>query len=224
MNNNQYIGDDDLVYNTASRVPVCLCLDVSGSMSNCIGELQEGVKQFYDAVRKSDTARLSCEISIVTFDSYVNILEDFSLVDKKKNPRFTASGSTNMTDGILKALELLDERKKDYNRNGIHYHQPWLVIMSDGAPNDPQSVERVQAVIRDMENNKKLVVFAIGIGNYADMEVLNNFSKRGAKALKGFNFEGFFEWLGKSVSIVSQSKVGEKVNLDMTDLDTWAEI
>ena len=42
----------DLVENPTARVPVCLCLDVSGSMSgDPINELNRGVKQFYDAIR-----------------------------------------------------------------------------------------------------------------------------------------------------------------------------
>ena len=41
--NNKYMGEDDLVFNTAARVPVCLCLDVSGSMCDCIKELEEGI-------------------------------------------------------------------------------------------------------------------------------------------------------------------------------------
>ena len=50
---NQFLGEDDLVLNTASRIPVCLCLDVSSSMMGCIGELNSGVNEFYRAVRSN---------------------------------------------------------------------------------------------------------------------------------------------------------------------------
>jgi uncharacterized protein YegL len=53
---------------------------------------------------------------------------------------------------------------------------------------------------------------------------MDDFSRKKAKKLKGFNFADFFEWLGKSVGIVSASQVGDKVKLDMTGVDDWSEI
>lgn len=41
------LRQQDLVSNPCTRLPVCLCLDVSGSMSgNPIQELSQGVKYF----------------------------------------------------------------------------------------------------------------------------------------------------------------------------------
>lgn len=224
MANSSFLGDDDLVFNTSSRIPVCLCLDVSGSMYDCIHDLENGVEQFYNSVRESDTAKMSCEIAVVTFATEVVVKEDFSTVDRKSRVSFTANGGTNMTEGVEKALQLLENRKAEYKSAGVDYYQPWIVIMSDGGPNDRNSLAAVQERMRRMEEDRKLVIFSIGIGKSADMEVLNNFSRRGAKLLKGFKFEEFFEWLGKSVSIVSQSKVGDKVKLDTSTMDEWAEI
>ena len=45
-----------------------------------------------------------------------------------------------------------------------------LLLCPDGAPNDPQSVERVQAVIRDMENNKKLVLYRNQLCRYGSFK------------------------------------------------------
>ena len=57
------------------------------------------------------------------------------------------------------------------------------------------------------------------------MDVLNGFClKPKALHLKDLKFEEFFEWLGASVSSVSNSQVGETVKLDTTDMDTWGEI
>ncbi|HIX07017.1 MAG TPA: VWA domain-containing protein [Candidatus Borkfalkia faecipullorum] len=221
---NQFLGEDDLVLNTASRIPVCLCLDVSSSMMGCIGELNSGVNEFYRAVRSNEAARQSCEIAVVTFGSDVKVVEDYSSVDTKEPAAMQAYGGTAMTEGTEKALEILEKRKEQYKQNGIDYYQPWLVIMSDGEPNDPATLKKVQEKIRQLEADRKLVVFAIGIGSGVNMDIMDNFSKRKAKKLKGYKFEDFFEWLGKSVSIVSQSQVGEKVKLDTSGMDDWAEI
>ena len=221
---NNYAGDDDLIINPSSRIPVCLVLDVSGSMYDCIERVEEGVERFYESVRNCETAKDSCEIAIVTFGSDVNVLEDFSLVETKKPVHLTATGGTDMTGGVSKALELLEQRKEDYKRNGVDYYQPWIVIMTDGCPNDPESLRKEQQKMLEMESNRKLTTFVLAIGDDTDMEILSGFSKRSPLHLKELKFEQFFEWLGKSVSVVSTSQVGDKVKLDVSTIDEWAEI
>lgn len=45
----------DLVDNPTPRVPVCLCLDVSGSMDGApIDELNSGIELFFDAIKDND--------------------------------------------------------------------------------------------------------------------------------------------------------------------------
>lgn len=222
---NLYFGEDDFVENTAPRIPVCLCLDVSGSMSSCIHEVERGVDLFYDSVRNYENARQSCEIAVVTYSEQIKVIEDFSLVDSKQPIHLTTESVTNMGQGILKCLELLETRKNKYKLNGVDYYQPWLVVMSDGYPTEPE--ENMQEAIRaiaSLENEKKLTCFVIGIGDGVDMKFMNTLSKRGAQKLKGYNFSAFFEWLGKSVNKVSDSKIGESVELDNTSLMDWLSI
>lgn len=54
MQDFELIREQDLVDNPSARVAVCLCLDVSGSMTNynAIHELNEGIAQFYEAIKK----------------------------------------------------------------------------------------------------------------------------------------------------------------------------
>ena len=57
------------------------------------------------------------------------------------------------------------------------------------------------------------------------MSTLAMFSKkRPPLRLQGLNFKQFFEWLSKSVVRVSQSRPGEKVNLDLEGIKGWAEL
>ncbi len=224
MSNKIYGDDDDLVLNTSARIPVCLCIDVSGSMCTCVEELNLGVSDFYKSIRENNAALASCEVSIVTFGSKVEVLEPFSTVDKKKDAIFIPNGKTDMTGGVNKALQLLNKRKDEYKKNGVEYFQPWLVIFTDGTPDDTHSIIAVQDAVRKMESEKKLTVFGVAIGNLVDMDILNKFSKNGALQLKGNNFSEFFEWLGKSVSIVSNSVVGCEPELDMSDIDNWADL
>lgn len=252
--NHKFMGDDDLIYNTASRLPVCLCIDLSHSMLrviseegtvdtgrtefkdgqewriveggiNLISEVERGVNLFYDAIRNNDQARLSCEISVVTFSDDSNILEDFTSIDSKSDFSINydeIGNNTAMGKGVEKALELLENRKKSYKLNGVDHYQPWLVLFTDGEPSD--NVSCAQQKCRELENQEKLTVFTFALSDDVNKSILSGFSKRKPISIRNDKIDKFFEWLGKSVSIVSQSKVGDKVKLDKTGIDEWIEI
>lgn len=219
----------DLVENPTARVPVCLCLDVSGSMSgDPINELNCGVKQFYDAIRNDSVATYSAEISIVTFGSDgAKCMADFaSLQLQPEPPTLTANGMTPMGEAVNIALDLLETRKQEYKGAGVDYFQPWLVLMTDGEPNGSvKELERAITRTTDLANNRKLCIFPIGIGSEANMETLAKFSpQRPPLKLKGLKFQEFFQWLSQSVARTSQSMPGEKIKLDLASIGTWGEI
>lgn len=241
--NGKLLSLEDLVNNPTARVPVCLCLDTSGSMgskggffsglfggnsgSAPIDELNEGVKIFYDAIRDDETAMYSAEIAIVTFGGSEQLVEDFANIERQPNvPTFTANGGTPMGEAVNLALDRLEKRKQEYKDKGLDYFQPWLVLMTDGAPNGSSSeLERAINRTVEMVNTKRLTIFPIGIGNDADMNMLAKFSpKRSPLKLKGMNFKEFFQWLSQSVSRTSQSMPGESLSLDMDGIKGWAEL
>ena len=228
MDNNLLVRLEDLVNNPTARVPVCLCLDTSGSMSGMpIDELNEGVRLFYDAIREDETALYSAEVSIVTFGGNAQCIVDFASLEVQPNaPTLSANGMTPMGEAVNMGLDLLEQRKEKYKDRGVDYYQPWLVLMTDGAPNG-DSAELSRAINRTVElvNQKKLTVFPIGIGPEADMGVLAQFSpKRPPLKLQGLKFREFFAWLSKSVSKTSQSTPGESVKLDVDGIKGWGEL
>lgn len=228
MNENLLVRLEDLVNNPTARVPVCLCLDTSGSMSGQpIDELNEGVRLFYDAIREDETALYSAEVSIVTFGGNAQCITDFASLELQPNaPTLSANGMTPMGEAVNMGLDLLEQRKEEYKDRGVDYYQPWLVLMTDGVPNgDSRELSRAINRTVDLVNQKKLTVFPIGIGADADMEVLAQFSpKRPPLKLQGLKFQEFFAWLSKSVSKTSQSTPGESVKLDVDGIKGWAEL
>lgn len=213
---------NELTDNPSARVPVCLCLDVSGSMhGEPIKELNEGVAQFFNAVRGDKQARYSADICIVTFGSEANKVLNFQSVDRQIVPVLEAGGSTSMGQAVNLALDALEDRKLMYNTSGNDYYQPWLVIMTDGHPTD--EVDGAIQRVSDLVNSKKLTVFPIGIGTSADMGQLAKFSpNRPPLKLKGLAFNEFFSWLSKSIVRTSTSSVGESVSLP--PVNPWATL
>ena len=81
-------------------------------------------------------------------------------------------------------------------------------LMTDGAPDTPHEVPAMAAKLANLQAQKKFQLTAIGVGDDADMNVLQQLSLMTAK-LKGTNFTDFFQWLSASVSMVSQSIPGD---------------
>lgn len=227
--NQNFLRMEDLVNNPTPRVPVCLCLDTSASMcDDPIRELNQGVKLFYDAIREDEVALYSAEICIVAFGGEEpRCIRDFSSLELQPDaPELTAEGRTPMGEGVLLALDLLERRKKEYQRMGVDYYQPWLVLMTDGAPNgDITTLRSAVSRTAGLVNQRKLSVFPIAIGGAADMNVLAHFSpKREPMRLQGLKFREFFEWLSKSVSQTSQSLPGETVDIDQNGIQSWLQL
>jgi uncharacterized protein YegL len=120
---------------------------------------------------------------------------------------FTASG-------INKALDLLQERKRQYKNNGISYYRPWVFLITDGAPYGEEDYLLVQVAqrVKEEEANKRVAFFAVGVEG-ADMNILQQISVRSPIKLKGLNFREMFVWLSASMQRVSHSKPDEQVPL-----------
>lgn len=224
MGNDLILREQELVDNPTPRVPVCLVLDCSYSMSGKpINELNEGVGMFFNAIKNDEVAKHSAEISIITFGNRAEMLLDFASIDSQEVPQLSANGSTPMGEAVTLAIDKLQRRKNEYSNAGVDYYQPWVVLMTDGKPTD--DIQQAAKKTVNLIENKKLTIFPIGIGKNADMIALEEFSpKRKPLRLKGLNFSDFFEWLSMSVSRVSQSIPGEKVKLDTEKINDWAEI
>jgi uncharacterized protein YegL len=224
MDEKYVLRQEDLVENPTARVPICLVLDVSGSMAGApIAELNVGVKQFFDAIRADDVALYAAEICIVTFGNAVSRVVDFMSIERQSVPVLLADGATPMGEAVVLGLDLLEARKEDYKRAGVDYFQPWLVVMTDGEPTDDILVASER--IKNLVAAKKLSVFPIGIGSAANMQKLAALSPtRPPLRLQGLSFKEFFEWLSRSVSRVSQSTPGEAVELDTAGIAAWGKV
>lgn len=243
----RYINTTDLSNNPSTRVPVCLCLDLSGSMGTIEGgdyrstgrfeiidgqqyeiveggtsrldELQKGIDLLFDSIRSDEMAVDAAEIAIVGFNDTARCLLDFNHIENQHIPVLQAEGQTAMGEGVMLALKLLEDRKKFYRSKGIQYFQPWLVLMTDGEDNgSPFELNDAIEQTANLVNSRKLTIFPIGIGQEADMDTLRRFSpKMSPMRLKGLNFKEFFQWLSQSISRTSVSNPGESIPLPKTD-------
>ena len=195
------LHDSELANNPNTRIPICIALDVSGSMDGKkIDELNRGVNIFLKTIFEDEITRYSADIAILTFGGTVEKVLDFGAVEDIKLPKFLARGGTPMGEAVLEALDMLEERKKQYQKNAVTYWQPWLVLMTDGAATDgehalPNKVAMAAEKTCDLVKNKKLTLFSIIIEPGTPDE-LEKFCGKLAP-LDGVKFEEFFVWLRK---------------------------
>src|SRR6185503_12445708 len=186
----------------------------SGSMSGKpIAQLNAGLKQFQKELAGDALAAKRVEIAIITFGP-VKVLQDFVSAEAFQASQLVVEGGTPMGEAILEALELVRLRKQQYQANGVAYYRPWVFLVTDGAPTDDW--RPAAKAVKEAEKSKAVAFFPVGVEG-ADMEVLRQLSVREPLKLKGLMFRELFQWLSNSLSGVSRSQVGERLQLPAPD-------
>ena len=201
--------------NYAQKTVVCFVLDVSGSMrGNPIDELNAGLDQFKNDISKDKTIADRLEVAIVTFSDKIERAVEPGLISTIKLPRLTTSGGTRLVDGAREGLALVTARKAWYKETGQPFLRPWVIVITDGEPDDDQDVNGLGAEVRAGTANKNFLFFAIGVegANMRRLKDISDPSMQPAK-LQGLKFSDFFKWLSASMSVVASSRDGQQVNL-----------
>ncbi len=213
---------NDLIENPSPRCPVALVLDTSGSMGGePIEQLNVGAQIFIDEVKRDDLARWSVDLAVFTAGGDARCLLDFTNAEQIAGiAPMHASGGTPLGEATRLALNHLQARKEQYKKTGVPYYQPWLVIISDGAPTDYWQDAAQEA--RELSANSKLVSLPIAVQG-ADMQILSAFSSKPAIALDNLKFRELFQWLSASMARVSGSN-SSAATVQLPSVASWTSI
>jgi uncharacterized protein YegL len=219
--------DVEFVDNPEPRCPCVLVLDVSSSMRGAaIDYLNLGVDLFAHDLTNSRLACKRVETAVITFGEGVQIVQDFVSPSAFVPPRFEAGGKTPMGEAIVKACDLLNQRKRKYRAAGVSYFRPWIFLITDGEPTDYKSAYWQKAVelVREGEADKKLMFFGVAV-NEADQGKLNELCPPARPAIKlnGLDFQGLFTWLSSSLRTVSSANPGTQ-GIVLPSITGWAMV
>ena len=198
--------------NPEPRCPCVLLLDTSASMQGRpLDALNAGVKTFRDELVKDPLASRRVEVALVTFDSEVKVVQPFISAEQFDPPTLTCQGFTYTGSAIIKALDLIQDRKALYRANGIAYYRPWVLMITDGAPQGEAAhlISEATKLLADDEENKRVAFFAVGVQD-ADMSELRQIVVRPPVYLRGLNFTDMFVWLSTSMQKLAQSSDNEE--------------
>ena len=188
---------------------------VTGGISK-LDLLNQGLKDFYAEIISDETTSQRLELCIISFNDYVQVVQEPALPDNVVIPELQGEGETAMADAINEAIDKVEARKKWYKETGQPYYRPWIILMTDGVPNKGQDINSLaQRILQDTED-KKYAFLPVGVEG-ADMEVLQKIAGKGMNAvkLKGMRFAQFFRWLSASMGTVTKAEEGQAVNLSV---------
>lgn len=179
-----------------------------------IDALNEGLQVFREDVCKDSLAARRVEVAVVSFDTDVNLVQDFVTADQFQPPTLTAQGTTHMGGGIITALDMVQARKAQYKSAGVLYYRPWVFMITDGEPQGETEdvVKHAAQRLREDEDHKRVAFFAVGVEN-ANMKRLSEIVVRAPVKLLGLNFVEMFVWLSRSAQAVTHSRTDEQVAL-----------
>lgn len=213
------MGQDDFSaespQNYEQKSICCFVVDVSYSMENDpIGQLNRGLQEFHEEILNNPTTANRLEVAVVEFSDRVETIVQPALVDSFTMPTLLTKGSTKLVDGVREGIRVVEERKSWYKQTGQPYLRPWIVLITDGAPDPGQDINGLANEIKSGVSGKKFVFLSVGVLG-ANMSVLTKISSSEypPMALQGLKFSEFFKWVSASMSVVASSKDGDKVNL-----------
>jgi len=207
-------------------------LDTSASMGVApkgggvppITALNEGMNRFRAEVCLNPQTRDILDVAIIEFNSDYRIIQDFVPVEYMADIELGVVGTTKMTPPIRAALEMVNERSRFYRRSGAEPYKPWIIMITDGAPDPDDDITYVTKEIREMESAGKVSFRSLGVQGY-DAKTLHTLCDGKVLKLDGTDFTYFFDWVNKSVRSVSQSSPGEKPKTERLTgnvaIDVW---
>lgn len=206
-------GFDDFapqIVNASEPHMACLfLLDTSGSMQGePIDELVSALNRFKIEVCEDKTTRDVLDVAIVEFNSTVNVVQEFVPIEYMEPVSLMARGGTDMNGGLRTAIDMIIERGRFYRRSGTQPYCPWIVMITDGYPND--SIDNVAEEILSLDQQDKLRLWSLAVKG-ADTKLLNKLGHgKRVLELEGYDFSKFFDWVNKSMRSISVSSPGEK--------------
>ena len=139
-------------------------------------------------------------------------------------PEFVTGGMTAMGHALRLAERDIKARRELYRAQGISSYRPWIVLMTDGGPND--NWDAVAARLRAEAERGKFMYIGVEIGSGADHGTMCKIlpAEPGPVKLQGLRFKQFFRWLTDSLKSVSSSAVSDQDNIAYPSVASWADL
>lgn len=197
---------NDFTVSNPRPLPVIVLADISGSMvqNGKIDALNSALAEMIVSLADEDDNRSQIQMAIITFGiEGAKLLIPLQAVSNIKWENMVADGKTPMGAAIDMAIDIIEDKNKIPSRA----YRPTLVLVSDGLPTDDW--ERSFNRLNTSERASKTFRFAMGIGDDADLLMLNKYINQSGpevfKASDARQIRKFFKFVTMSVSVRTKS-------------------
>lgn len=147
---------------------ILLCCDVSGSMSESMGNLRDAVVTFITDQNPDE------KLAVVTFNSSIVETKTFGTPDQELldfAQNMNANGGTDMFSAVLNCLGDFPEGLTENNV---------LILMTDGQDGNRRSSAEIDEQIGRLARDKGITVYTMGLGSSVDTEYLTAIADSGS--------------------------------------------
>ena len=190
-----------------------------------IDQVNAGLRVFEQELKQDITTKSRVEVCIITFDSEVACIQEPALIGSSsfQSPTLAVKGSTKLVDGMRMAMDTVEERKAYYKATGQgNYYRPFIMLITDGAPDPKQDVDGLSVQLQDAVQNRKFSFLPITV--HTGQPIPASFAQLCYPAtvmkLDGLKFVELFMWLSNSMSSVAHS--GSGVEATFAPIDAWS--
>ncbi|MFS0576648.1 hypothetical protein AB1K83_13500 [Sporosarcina sp. 179-K 3D1 HS] len=235
--------NESLAARKGTKLPICILVDTSASMkdNDNITRLNEGLSIYREEMLKDPKTCDHIEVAIVEFGNRgTRLAVDFEDLREQRFPVFTAAGITPLCDAIEKGISALEEQLGIYSSQGIYFHPPHMIIMTDGEPTLSNQVDEegygiyLRSTDQEFKDTLKrfnkfkaeqgLVSITIGVGEgITDSFFLEQFASSPGNVLKMAdqdNIVEFFKLLSRSTSVLTRAVPNPESRLDLVNDDS----
>lgn len=201
----------------------CCCVfavDTSVSMLGArIEQLNKGLAEFAKEIRDWDVVRHKLEVVVVEFNSSVRtVLEPTLGIQLGAIPTLSAGGTTKLVDGAMEAIRIATERRQWYVETGQPSKRSWVILITDGAPDEDQDVQSLKSRIAESEQaiargDEGFIFLPVGVDG-ANMSFLNHIAMLNKdlrpRELSITKFSEFFVWVTQLFAQAMATPTGQK--------------
>jgi uncharacterized protein YegL len=216
--------------NAQQQILLALALDCSTSMTTpcpCersdsrpgltspLAELRAALPLFKSQCAGDALLKLGLSVATVLFNETVTPAP-FRAIAEWEPPTIESGQGTALGLAVNTAIDLVVARLQELKDLGVPVRHTFVLTITDGAEcsSRPEMVGVSAGRVGDLERAGEFTFLPVGIQD-ADLARLAVFtSKRPPAKLKGLNFASLFNWLFRSVGVMSRSQVGDRVNFD----------
>jgi uncharacterized protein YegL len=155
---------------SAKPLPVCLLLDISGSMQGSkIDNLNRAVKAMLSTFAEEEKMETEILVSIITFGGDVKLHLPFTKASNVSWQPMMAFGSTPLGTALEMAKQMIEDKQTTPSRA----YRPTIILVSDGQPTG--SYQKALDDFIGQGRSSKCFCMAMAIGGDADEKMLNHF-------------------------------------------------